>query len=465
MNLLLINADQLRHDCVGYAGLRPVLTPNLDRLASEGVAYTRAFTPIPVCAPARQALLCGRHPDSFGAQWNYDFIPTPTVDPKWCWTQRLAERGYQNAYFGRFHVSADLKPDAFGYTKWVSWEAQKQMNREKYPGLYREGGVYSPESEALQTKWLGITSPVPLEDTSTHWMAARAAETIKEYAASGAPWHIWVDYEEPHLPCRPSEPFASMYDPAEIAPWDGFGDLFLDKPYCHRQQSVNWGLEHTGWEDLAPMVARYFATISQLDDAIGVILGALETSGQKDDTAVVFTSDHGDMCGSHQTLDKHYVMYDDITRVPLIARFPGASPRVSDAFVSNCLDVPASINEWFGLGVDSAAHGRPLPLKSRDEAGGREHIVSTSNGQQFGLYTTRMIRGDRYKYVWNLTDVDEFYDLKRDPGEKTNLINDAEAAGLVSEMRNKLHESLLRQGDRFAGNEWMRRQLLEGRKV
>ena len=91
MNFLLINADQLRHDCLGYAGIRPVKTPHLDRLAGESVVYSHAFTPLPVCAPARQALLCGRHPDSFGAQWNYDFMQTPTVQPKWCWPGELKE--------------------------------------------------------------------------------------------------------------------------------------------------------------------------------------------------------------------------------------------------------------------------------------------------------------------------------------------------------------------------------------
>ena len=83
MNLLMINADQLRHDCVGYRGIRPVKTPALDALAAESQVYTRAFTPLPVCAPARQAILCGQHPDYFGAQWNYDFMPTPTVQPRY----------------------------------------------------------------------------------------------------------------------------------------------------------------------------------------------------------------------------------------------------------------------------------------------------------------------------------------------------------------------------------------------
>jgi arylsulfatase A-like enzyme len=97
------------------------------------------------------------------------------------------------------------------------------------------------------------------------------------------------------------------------------------------------------------MVARYYGVISQLDDAIGKILSCLAECGQDEHTIVVFTSDHGDMCGSHQMLDKHYVLYDDILRVPLLVRRPHQAPRVCDSFVSNCLDIPATILRWFNL--------------------------------------------------------------------------------------------------------------------
>ena len=453
MNLLIINADQLRHDCVGYRGLRPVRTPSLDALAAESIQYTRAFTPLPVCAPARQALLCGRHPDSFGAQWNYDFLPTPTVQPEWCWPLQLHRKGYNTAYLGRFHVSPTLKPKDFGYDQWVSWAGHKQRIQEKYPDAQYSGG------------WLGCESPVDVEDSGTHWMAEQAAAMIERYAAEGKPWHIWVDYEEPHLPCRPSAPFSTMYDPESIPPWDGFGDSFEHKPYCHRQQTLSWATDELTWnDDFRYMVARYYGVVSQLDQAIGRILDALERTGQKDDTIVAFTSDHGDMCGSHQMLDKHYVLYDDICRVPLMVRHPGYAPRTCDRFVSNCLDLPYSFIDWLGLEHPRVEHGRSLPLEAWQDAAARGAIVSTSNGQQFGLYSTRMIRDDRYKYVWNLTDVDELYDLETDPGEKVNRIAEPDQQDRIAAMRRALYEELASHGDRFVGSEWIRRQLLEGRK-
>ena len=212
------------------------------------------------------------------------------------------------------------------------------------------------------------------------------------------------------------------------------------------------------------MVARYYGVVSQLDQAIGRILDALERTGQKENTIVVFTSDHGDMCGSHQMLDKHYVLYDDICRVPMMVRYPGKEPRQCERFVSNCLDLPYSFIDWLGLDRPEVEHGQALPLEAGEDEAARERIVCTSNGQQFGLYSTRMIRDDRYKYVWNLTDVDELYDLESDPGEKVNLIAEAAQQERIADLRRRLCTELEKHGDRFVGNEWIRRQLLEGKK-
>lgn len=453
MNILLINADQLRHDCVGYRKMRPVRTPNLDALASESVWYENAFTPLPVCSPARQAILCGRRPDSFGAQWNYDFMPTPELDPAICWPGLLKEKGWNLGYVGRFHVSASRKPQDFGFTDFVD---MKRYNREvapKYADIPMTGG------------WLGCPSPIPLEDSRTHKEAHWACELLENYLSQDKPWFMWVDFEEPHLPCRPSEPFASMYGEKDIEPWDGWGDDFEGKPYIHKQQTLSWNTESLTWEDFRPMVARYYGCISQVDDAVGRIISTLKKAGKYDDTLILFTSDHGDMCGSHSMLDKHYVLYDDIIRVPLIMKKSGVKPCRLDGFVMNCLDIPATIRRETGLAPEELTHGSPLPENEAESAVCPKDVLVTSNGQQFGLYTTRAIRTDRYKYVWNLTDTDELYDLSSDPDEKVNLIKSEECQPLVHTLRRRLYELLTSTGDRFAGNEWMKRQLLEDKKL
>ena len=445
-------ADQFRYDCMGCAGERDIGTPHLDALAASGVRYTRAFAQSPVCAPARQALFSGRHPDSFGAILNYDFIPTNTIKPGGTWPEQLNDRGYDSAYVGKWHCSPDYGPADFGYRSAIDFGGHKALMREQYAGLEFSGG------------WFGCESPVALEHSETHWLAARAAECLGKFAAGGGPFHMYVDFGIPHLPCRPSAPFSGMYAGTPIPPWDGFGDTFEGKPYIHRQQPVNWQIDGYSWADFEPAVRRYYAMVSQLDDAIGKILRALDGSGLRDSTIVVFTSDHGDMCGSHGMLDKHCVMYEDIVRVPLVVRVPGAAPFACADFVSNALDLPVTLRELLGLPEDAGAHGLPLTLAG-GRTNGRRYITSSGSGQQFGLFTTRMIRGDRYKYVWNPTDTDEFYDLGADPGEKRNLINRPEHAAAVTQMRRDLHADLASHGDPFATSGWLDGQLLRGRKL
>jgi arylsulfatase A-like enzyme len=128
--------------------------------------------------------------------------------------------------------------------------------------------------------------------------------------------------QEPHPPYRPAQAFDEKYSAEDIPRWGSFDDMFAGKPYIQKQQLLSWGIEHYGWNEWVPIVARYYAVISQMDDAIGRVLRVLDELGMKGNTIVVYTSDHGDMCGSHLMMDKHYVMYDDVVRVPLIVLWP-----------------------------------------------------------------------------------------------------------------------------------------------
>ncbi len=464
-NILLIVSDQLRYDCIGFAQRYPVHTPHLDRLAGEGTWFNRAYTHIPLCCPARQSLLTGARPESFGAHWNYDLgLPIPALQPGgYTWTEALQKMGYATGYLGKWHVHPDFDPTHYGYNEYVSLQDYRQFRIKKHgEPLFKRG-------------FFGEIDPVPTEDARTHWMADRAIDMIGKYEKQhDGPWHVRLDFDEPHLPCRPSEPFASLYRPDLIPKWDNFDDSLDGKPYIQKQQLLNWGVENYGWEDWCETVALYYAFISQMDDAIGSVLDALDRSGLSERTIVVFTADHGDMCGGHRMLDKHCVMYEDIVRVPLIVRGPGiASGAVRDELVYNLLDLPPTLSDWVGFEPGSF-HGRSLsPLLAREmagpayrvDSGWRTEVVSTYNGQQFGLFIQRMIVDARWKLVWNPTDVDELYDLQEDPTELRNRIGEPQLAAVVARLRARLYEILLAEGDRFVANPWMKRQLLEGCKL
>ncbi|MDR2619138.1 MAG: sulfatase-like hydrolase/transferase [Treponema sp.] len=449
-NLVFLLADQLRHDAPGFAlnNRGMAKTPCIDRLASRGIAYSRAYTPLPVCAPARQSLLCGRHPDSFGSFWNHGFFHTPDFKPEATFTERLAESGRTGCFIGKWDTAKGSKPGDFGFSVYRGKAEYAEYQKEHCPEPRYEGG------------WMGCESPLALADTDTHFYARKAAEFIRSEKGQGG-FFLWADFGVPHLPCRPSAPFSRMYQAKDIQPWPGYDDKKENKPYTHKQQTLNWGLENVSWSEMAGQVARYCGVVSQLDDAIGIIIQALEETGAFEETLIVLTSDHGDMCGNHRMFDKHNSMYDDIVRVPLVLSGSHFKPHVSNALVSNCLDLPLSICSLMGLPALPGSHGVPLPVSGEKP---RSCVTSSSNGQQFGFFNTRMITDGRYKYVWNLTDVDELYDAETDPGECCNRIYDASLAQKIAEFRALLYQDLSAHGDPFA-SAWLAPQLLEGRKI
>ena len=168
-------------------------------------------------------------------------------------------------------------------------------------------------------------------------------------------------------------------------------------------------------------------------------------------------------------IDKHYIMYDDVVRVPLVIRWPGVIPpsQVRHEFVCHFLDLPPTLLDMLGKKVPEFFSGRSLlPLLRGGQAEDwRTEAVSTYNGQQFGLYTQRMIRNNDWKYIWNTTDIDELYDLRKDPHELYNVIDREENQAVVAELRGRLYETLLREGDGLVKSPWMKNQLLNNRKI
>ncbi|MFX3631460.1 MAG: sulfatase-like hydrolase/transferase [Candidatus Pristimantibacillus sp.] len=462
-NVLLITADQLRGDCVGFSGNYPVITPHLDRLSEQGVSFSQAYSVLPVCAPARQSLLCGKRPETFGGLWNYSgALPVAALSPDaYTWSGALAKSGYTTAYLGKWSVNPSYGPETYGYEDYVSEADYHHYVSQKYPDVRYDNGFF------------GEDSPLPLLDAKTHWFADRAGEALERLKGDGRPWHLALHFSEPHLPCRPSVPFAGMYSSSDIPEWAGFRDTFAGKPYIQRQQLQSWGVADYEWSDWAPIVARYYAVISQLDDAVGRVLENLERLDMADETIVIFTADHGDMCGSHGMMDKHYIMYDDVVRVPLIIRMQGYGEREAgrrcDRFVYNFMDLAPTLLELLDLQTYDPGdlQGRSLVplLNGVEPSDWRDAVVSTYNGQQFGLYTQRMIRTEDWKYIWNLTDIDELYDMTGDPGELVNVSGKVEHEELLVMLRRRLYEQLSVDGDAIVANEWTRRQLLEGAKI
>lgn len=455
-NILLVQADQHRYDCVGVNGHDVVETPTLDRLAEEGTNFTNAFTPTPICSPERASLMTGRWPSGHGT---HNLIGQPGGRPL---DQRLvtfaqvaSEAGYATRYVGRWHLGheEDGGPEQFGFDQWISNDAYDDWRAAQ--GLPERPG---PNAE---TGWFGqVDAGVEPEESRLAWGADRTIEQLEDLSTDDEPFLLRWDTFEPHLPNVVPEPYASMYDPDAIEPWGSFAEDLSNKPYPQQQVRRIWRLEGLTWEDWAPTVARYLGEITLLDHQLGRILERLAELGLAEDTVVIYTADHGDMCGAHGMIDKHFSMYDDIVRVPMFVRGPDIpADEENDAFVCHALDIAATICEMTAGEIPASFQGDSLLPLFRDDPG-REEIYALFDGCQMGLYQSRMLRDDRYKYVWNLTARDELYDLEIDPHERENLVTDPtpETPAVLTEMRERLLAWIYDTNDTLA-NPWAAGQL------
>jgi arylsulfatase A-like enzyme len=466
-NILLIHSDQHRWDCVGCHGHPLLATPNLDRLAREGTDFTHAFTPIPLCVPARVSLLTGVWPSVHGCVANFDtevFSPVAADLP--LFSRVLRDAGYWLGYVGKWHVDPKRPPQDFGFDEYVA--------EGKYGPWRREQGL---PPVPHKNRWFGETDPgIRPGQSRLAWGADHVIRMLRERAgkarpdAAGAapaqPLFIRWDPSEPHLPNVVPEPFASMYPPEKIAPWGSLPDSFKGKPYIQAQQLRTWKIEGWTWQDWAPVVGRYLGDVGLLDAQAGRILEALDSLGLAGSTLVVYTTNHGDMTGSHGMIDKHFIMYDDVVRVPLLLRWPGRVPAGArcEEFVAHEIDLARTFVEAAGLRPCASFIGCNLADVARGDARtGREDIFSTYFGNQFGLYSQRMVRDRRWKYIWNATAEDELYDLRADPWELRNLARDPASAPELARLRGRLIAWMKDTQDRLL-NPWIEMQMAEGLK-
>ncbi len=458
-NILLVYSDQHRFDCLGVNGHPLLQTPHLDRLAGGGVNFTQAYTPIPVCVPTRNCLLHGQWSTEHLAIANHDTeAPRPVKPGLPTFTRALRDAGYSLAHVGKWGVhpiKGPTHPD-YGYHRYIS--------AEDYP-RWREAQGAPP---LPRTTWEGgPDSGVGPELSRLAWGAGETIRLLQQVSSIDQPFFIRWDAPEPHLPNLVPEPYNSLYPPDEIPPWSSFPDPLIDKPYIQRQQRRTWDVEGWTWTQWAPIVSRYLGQLSLLDSQVGRLLDALGALGLAQSTLVVYTTDHGDLGGGHGMVDKHYVMYDDVVRVPLVARWPGhiEPGTVCDAFISHSLDLASTFCEVAGTPIPTTFRGQSLvPLFEGARDNGRPDIFAMYHGNQFGLYSERMVRDRRWKYVWNATAEDELYDIEDDPGELRNLAADPKYLRELRRLRRRLIAWMEATSDPLL-NGWNRTQLLEDRTV
>ncbi|WP_408957010.1 sulfatase-like hydrolase/transferase [Natrinema sp. 74] len=461
-NVLLVLTDQERYDASAPDG-PPVETTALDRLSSEGVRFEHAFTPISICSSARASLLTGLFPHNHGMLNNChepDAIRRNVPAELPTFSEELDAAGYDLTYTGKWHAGRDQTPGDFGFSYLGGSDTHHDGIDEAFVEYRADRGVPVDEvdlSEEIYTgdeprdgdegTFVAAKTPVDVEETRAYFLAELTIDAIEAHAdgVRSGPFFHRTDFYGPHHPYVVPEPYASMYDSAEIEPPESYAETYDGKPRVHENYLFYRGVADFDWDLLAEAIAKYWGFITMIDHQLERIIDALEEHGLAEDTVVVHASDHGDFAGSHRQFNKGPLMYDDTYRIPLQVRWPGVvDPGTTSEAPVHLHDLASTFLELADVPVPDGFDARSLvPIL---ENGGdppadldwRDSTFAQYHGDEFGLYSQRMVRTDRYKYVYNGPDIDELYDLEADPAELQNLIDHPEYADVRREMRDRL---------------------------
>ena len=428
-NIVLIVADDWAHSDLGIAGHPLLKTPNLDRLATEGVRFAKVFTPNPICTPSRAALLTGQDCWTNGCYFFRMPINTESVH----FAQLLSQAGYETFYTGKWHN--DGLPSQRGFTG----------------GKYIGGGGPGPDGHFKpRVSDFGGGNARQIERFDSELFTDAAVEFLDARSAEDKPFLLFVSYMTPHDPWTPPGKYATMYDPQVIE---------LPPNFMPRPMNGSRPFEYyTDWhgnnlrdeiqmvpfprtpEGLRDVRRRYYGTITHDDEQIGRILQTLDRKGLTDNTLVVFLADHGISLGAHGISGKQ-TMYEEGIRLPLIVRYPklhrGGAANLN---LVSLIDIFPTICDAAGVTVPDSVEGRSLlGLYQGKGQWERDHIFASFVSPTAHRLNIRCIRTDRYKLVHHLTtDEIELYDLEKDPYERDNLAGRAEFDTLQKQLTVQL---------------------------
>jgi choline-sulfatase len=433
VNILIIMCDSARADAyenTPNGSFNWVKTPVADQLSRDGLTFSRAFTPIGLCHPARASIDSGLHGHANGQLVNtaWDkFNLTGLLPTAPSYLRQLQAAGYRVGYTGQRHLRQsafdDVVHGAITAFKIAGLKEEILPDRPKHPPFYGE-----------------LT--LPPEQHRDGFTMRGACELLRRYAVQDKPWLIQIEYDGPHPPFYMPQQYANLYPHQEILPPINFTEGPASKPVGHararaQQMPEPW---NENWQRL---VAHYGGYITMLDSFTGEILTELDRLGMAEETIVIFTSDHGEMVGAHGVVTKYAQMYDDVLRIPLRVRWPGhiTPGTVESSFVSH-VDLLPTLVELASAPPPSQTHGKSWASLTRGEelSAPRDAHYGQLHAWGSSWHSLRTARTEGWKYVYGAFVEDELYDLKADPGETNNLA--ATMPEQVKNMRARLADEM-----------------------
>jgi len=476
-NVLVVMCDQMKATASHLYGNTFCETPSMARLAGDGVLFRHAFTPHPLCMPARVSFWTSQFPHSHGGRRNETPMPAGAAHAFQLWKAA----GYHTGLIGKNHCF-ERPEDLALFDTWceithggVPKGAQTRgMDWFRPVEAIHAGHSVRRAMPTRSPRFSYATSDFPLEDYSTGLVAGQTVRFLE--AHRDEPFALWVSFPDPHTPYECPERYASMFPPEriELPPWRE-GE-FADGTCPERNRVLHEmiGLEEDGEEEVRRAVGIYHGMVRFLDDGLGQILDALDRLNLRERTIVVFWADHGDFAGEHRMMAKGGVFYDCMTRVPLMLSWPGqVAAGQTDEGMVNLIDVTPTLLRLQGLDVPACMHGETLSTVTdaapRDatfsEYGAGGPLFRMSDLEQmprpYGRRAMgrslqwreaegrrKMVRTRNWKYVHDpLGDADELYDLVSDPWELTNVVGDAANRDVLSDMQLRLADWSIRTED------------------
>lgn len=434
-NIILITCDQLRQDFVGAHGCEFILTPNIDRLAKEGCIFDNAYSPNPVCIPARHNLITGLTARQHGFDDNYfgkDAKACPYYLPTFA--QILNDDGYDTIAIGKMHFQPERR--AVGFDRFLNMDELPHTREEDDYAMYLKEQGYGHLQSVHGVRSCLYMQPqrslLPKEHHGSAWVADRSIEYL-DATRGRKPFLMWIGFIHPHPPLDIPEEWADLYKgkiPAPVKSKTPLSTLAIENQQlaCVYNEEVRTRIREL-----------YASAISHVDFQIGRIMDKLRDLGLMDDTLILFTSDHGEMLGDLDTYQK-FLPYDPSCKIPFIIRYPKVfkAGERQNAFVD--------LNDVLPTFVDAAGLSYPAPYELPGESllkqGGKKNRRYQYTEHQKESKRWCCIRDERYKYVHFYGDADQMFDMLEDPKEQTNLLY-GEPAEDVLAIRDRLKAILL----------------------
>ncbi len=463
-NILHLFVDQMRADAMSAAGNPYIKTPNLDRLASSGVRFSNAFSPSPVCVPARCSMIYGQYPTHTGC---YENTPMPE-DGRPSLMDLLSSVGYRTHGVGKCHFIPDANAMRGFQTRATQEEFRYSIEEDDYLAFLKErgylepGGVVDPHGVRGEMYYVPQVSQLPQEAHPTQWIGDQAIKFLESEGNSEEPWYLFTSFVHPHPPFSPPSPWHKIYRIGDVPmpQTPANPDALLtyvnrvQNRYKHRDQGFDMNLIRT-------MRAYYYACISFIDYQVGRVLDWLESSGQLRNTLIVFAGDHGEYLGDFGCFGKRG-MHDVSAKIPLLAHYPGLfeGGRVETTPVSlvdlyptfcDAAETVPKKHELDGLPLQEIVTGRThrAAVYSQLTYGPEVDIVRTAEGsgrtgvedsKEHAASSTYMIVTSTHKYFYSAPDDMEFlFDRVLDPDE---TMNRAYTPGYTAD-RDRLRETLI----------------------